>query len=298
VSQSPTSVNVAYDRRGLPAELPTDVGAGYFEAGSRYRTRRDGRGDLLLLVTEAGGGLIRSPRGTLKAGPRSAVLYDIGSPQDYATDPAEGRWLFRFCHVMPRPHWWAARDWPKPEWPREGRAETAGGVGLILIDDDRAWGEVNRALGQINELKAGSHVTGKALAFHAAEAALLWCRSRDATAGSVIDQRVRRAIEHAQRHLDRRVGVDELADAASLSVPRLTVLFREQLGNSPGHYAEQLRLERAASLLQSTGLSIKEVSAETGFHDQAHFSRRFRRQFGRSPSSFRATGDTRSQSAI
>lgn len=277
MQEAPTWVNVAHDQRGQAQRHRAGASGGFFKAGPRYRTRRDGRDDLLLLVTQGGGGLLRHEGSSFEVGPRTALLYAQHAAQDYGTDPAHGTWLFRYCHVMPLPHWWAARDWPGP-WP---------GVGVIAIDDDKAWTELDRALRQINEVAVSTQVTSEALAMNAAEAALLWCRSRDTSAGRVIDQRVRRAIEHAQRNIDRRVTVTELADAASLSVPRLNVLFREQLGTSPGNYAELLRLEHAASLLNSTGLSIKEIASATGFHDQAHFSKRFRRCFGAPPSARR-----------
>jgi len=64
-------------------------------------------------------------------------------------------------------------------------------------------------------------------------------------------------------------------------------LFREQIGVPPRQYLEELRLQRAAQLLRSTGLPVGEIAAETGYANAFYFSSRFRKMFGKSPSEYR-----------
>ena len=52
--------------------------------------------------------------------------------------------------------------------------------------------------------------------------------------------------------------------------------------------AEGVRFERAQALLRDGTLGVAQVASALGYRDAANFSRAFRRQFGTSPSAFRA----------
>lgn len=49
------------------------------------------------------------------------------------------------------------------------------------------------------------------------------------------------------------------------------------------------RLETACRLLKDPSLQVSDVCYESGFNDIPHFNRSFRRQFGVSPSAYRAS---------
>ena len=53
------------------------------------------------------------------------------------------------------------------------------------------------------------------------------------------------------------------------------------------HYLKQLRLLKAAQLLTSTPLSVKEICAAVGYQDFSHFVRDFRQAHGYRPSEYR-----------
>jgi hypothetical protein len=54
-----------------------------------------------------------------------------------------------------------------------------------------------------------------------------------------------------------------------------------------GDYVRKLRTEKAISLIQNTTHSLTEIAYLTGFSDQSHFTRIFKIQTGRNPSSYR-----------
>jgi AraC family transcriptional regulator len=88
----------------------------------------------------------------------------------------------------------------------------------------------------------------------------------------------------------RRVGVDELAQAALVSRGYLNRLFRAAFGHSPGPALEHARCSRAETLLTRTDLTVAVVAQQCGFADLSHFSHRFTAIHGMPPTAYRAAG--------
>ncbi|MGH8019805.1 MAG: helix-turn-helix domain-containing protein [Opitutaceae bacterium] len=63
--------------------------------------------------------------------------------------------------------------------------------------------------------------------------------------------------------------------------------FRQHYGTTPGRWLLDRRLECAAHLLRSTGMSVTEIVFECGFEEPSHLSRAFRAKFGCSPIEYR-----------
>jgi AraC-like DNA-binding protein len=78
-----------------------------------------------------------------------------------------------------------------------------------------------------------------------------------------------------------------LSDLAYLSGRSLSTFKREFqtiYHMAPAQWLREHRMEKARTLLQSTGASVTEVAHTLGFESLAHFSRLFKQQFGYSPS--------------
>lgn len=82
-----------------------------------------------------------------------------------------------------------------------------------------------------------------------------------------------------------RLTADDLARAAGRSRFQVYRLFRERYGLPPSAYLRQLRL-RAARRELAAGRPPAVVAATTGFADQAHLTRWFRRAYGVSPAQY------------
>jgi AraC-like DNA-binding protein len=82
------------------------------------------------------------------------------------------------------------------------------------------------------------------------------------------------------------LGLEELALAAGTDRFRLTRAFAAAYGLSPHAYLVQRRLNQARLRL-SRGDSPAAVAAATGFADQSHLGRWFRRAFGMTPAAYR-----------
>jgi AraC-like DNA-binding protein len=86
---------------------------------------------------------------------------------------------------------------------------------------------------------------------------------------------------------DPNLSVASLAQKLGCSADYLSHLFRSVRGEKLTTYIEELRMIRAAALLNQTSLSCKEVAWASGYSNQSYFIRCFRRRWGVSPSSYR-----------
>ena len=104
----------------------------------------------------------------------------------------------------------------------------------------------------------------------------------------------RRVLELIDAALDARLTVDMLSAEVGFSPAHFARAFRETMGQAPHQYLLALRLERARRLLETTQLALSDIAQRTGFADQAHFTRLFKRAFGTTPGALvRATASTR-----
>ncbi len=82
-----------------------------------------------------------------------------------------------------------------------------------------------------------------------------------------------------------RTRIDDLARYIGISQSALERRFRRIIGVSPKKFASLARLRRAAQL-QATGADLTTVAHESGYFDQSHFIKEFRRATGSAPSAF------------
>jgi AraC-like DNA-binding protein len=92
-----------------------------------------------------------------------------------------------------------------------------------------------------------------------------------------------RVCEFIEAHLDEKIGLEALAAIAGLSTHHFARAFHQSVGIPPHSYLLSRRLERAERMVRETQLPLSEIAAITGFSDQSHLARHFRRRTGMSP---------------
>ncbi|MGU7771609.1 GlxA family transcriptional regulator [Burkholderia sp. MR1-5-21] len=92
-----------------------------------------------------------------------------------------------------------------------------------------------------------------------------------------------RALELIEQHIADPIGRQEIAMIVELSVRQLEHLFRTNLGVTIHEHYLSLRLERARLLLRRGTSSVSDVAVSTGFANSSHFSRVYRKRYGRPP---------------
>jgi len=102
------------------------------------------------------------------------------------------------------------------------------------------------------------------------------------------DSLVHRAQHWLQSNMVKEARIGELARALSVSDRTLIRRFRTALDQTPLAYLQDLRLEAARALLETSALSIEEIAGQVGYIDTSSFSRLFRERVGMSPGTYRS----------
>jgi AraC family transcriptional regulator len=92
-----------------------------------------------------------------------------------------------------------------------------------------------------------------------------------------------RAIEYIQDHLDTDLTVSRIAQAVYISPYHFTKLFKQSTGQSPYQYVVEARVRKAKELLTTGKFTIGEAAFQVGFVDQSHLTLHFKRVFGLPP---------------
>lgn len=87
-------------------------------------------------------------------------------------------------------------------------------------------------------------------------------------------------------HCTELVTSDALEKVSGLDRFSLTRQFRTHFGTAPYNYLIMRRLERARELL-AAGEGFAEAALQSGFADQSHFTRHFKRAYGVTPGRWR-----------
>lgn len=109
---------------------------------------------------------------------------------------------------------------------------------------------------------------------------------------SGLNARQIRSIEssaHYFRHnFQESLSMAQVAAYHSFCPAYFSTLFRRHYHMSPRAFLRQVKIEKAAGLLHTSDLTIKEISAHCGFVDAAHLSKAFKQQHRVTPGAYRS----------
>ena len=96
-------------------------------------------------------------------------------------------------------------------------------------------------------------------------------------------ERVRKALDYAQQHLDEPLDLEQLADIACLSVRQFSRLFKAETGETPARAIERMRVEAACARMERQREQIGKIARAVGFENQERMRRAFLRWLGHPP---------------
>lgn len=100
---------------------------------------------------------------------------------------------------------------------------------------------------------------------------------------SGIDPRIIKGLQIIHEGYQSALSIEKVAQESRLSIAQFRRLFKENLGISPKSYLNNYRLERAASLLRSSSLNIKQIAFQVGYQDEHYFHNVFKKSFSLTP---------------
>ena len=91
-----------------------------------------------------------------------------------------------------------------------------------------------------------------------------------------------------QDHIDTSITLKELSKDLDINPAYLSREFSKHFNNlSFGEYIRTQRIEKAIEYLNTSQYSLTEIAYLTGFSDQSHFTRIFKKHTGKNPSAYR-----------
>jgi AraC family transcriptional regulator len=100
-------------------------------------------------------------------------------------------------------------------------------------------------------------------------------------------QQMGRVTDFILAHLHQDISLDALAQQTDFSPYHFARLFRRTTGESPHQFVLRQRVETAQRLLKETNMPLVSIALESGFANQSHLTRIFKRHLGLTPRTYR-----------
>ncbi len=185
-------------------------------------------------------------------------------------------------------HWSActrlAEQWPDVEVDRNA----------LFVNDGALWTSAGVTTGIDMSLEMVAADLGNTVAHAIAKRLVLYARrpgfqsqfSPVLEAQSYADAPFASLIDWMRENLARDLSIERLAAKATMSERTFLRKFTQSTGETPAHFVETLRLDRARTLL-GTEMLLKDIAARTGYSTGGQLSKAFVRRFGMTPMLFK-----------
>lgn len=96
-----------------------------------------------------------------------------------------------------------------------------------------------------------------------------------------------KSLAYINENYTNDIPIKVLAEIEQISISRYNYIFRNLVGTSPIKYITELRMNKAKHLLDSTFLSVSEISDMCGYANSHYFHKVFKKHFGTTPGNWR-----------
>ena len=108
-----------------------------------------------------------------------------------------------------------------------------------------------------------------------------------------LDERKEKIERYISTNLFDKVSLEEVAGYLGMNRTYFCLFFKRHYGKGFADYLNDLRVDKAASMLLQGDRQISEIAKECGFKTAAYFTRAFRRSRGMTPGEYRKTHSDR-----
>ncbi len=95
------------------------------------------------------------------------------------------------------------------------------------------------------------------------------------------------AIEIMRAHLENPLPINKICEQLECSPKMLERRFQRRFGMTPGRLYKRLRLSSVREFIETTNISMAEISVRSGYKNASAMSRAFRKEYGYAPSKLR-----------
>lgn len=103
----------------------------------------------------------------------------------------------------------------------------------------------------------------------------------------IIKREIRIICHYIDKNYADNITLDSLAEYMKMNKYYMAHEFKKNMNISPINYLIERRIKECKSLLETTSLSISEISETVGFSSQSYFSQMFKRNTGMTPKEYR-----------
>ncbi len=103
-----------------------------------------------------------------------------------------------------------------------------------------------------------------------------------------MSEEIREIINWVHVHFLEKVVIEDITKEFHTNKTTLSQKFKSEMGVTVMEYIISLRMQIACSLLRKTYLSIGEIMERSGYRDDAHFLRSFKKYAGCTPTEYRS----------
>lgn len=171
-------------------------------------------------------------------------------------------------------------DLPKPA----SNVENTLGFSVAPVTTDLmdAWVRMLRLMGDPDAIAALAPVYEREIIFRVLQGPHGWML-REIAAPDTAMARINMAIQWIRRDFAQPIGVERLAQRASMSVSAFHRHFKAVTSLSPLQYQKRVRLLQARTLMVAHAKSVMAAAFEVGYESATQFSRDYSRVFGLPP---------------
>ena len=219
---------------------------------------------------------------TLRYDPATYFVMSIELPAVGSVHPAESGEPYLAVSLTLDPVVLSAlfSDLPKPA----SRIESNPGFSVASMTSDLmdAWVRMLRLMGDPDAIAALAPVYEREIIFRVLQGPHGWMLREIAAPDSAM-ARVNMAIQWIRRDFAQPIGVERLAERASMSVSAFHRHFKAVTNLSPLQYQKRVRLLQARTLMVASAKSVMTAAYEVGYESATQFSRDYAKVFGLPP---------------
>ncbi|MDR1937683.1 MAG: AraC family transcriptional regulator [Tannerellaceae bacterium] len=255
----------------------TDIGY-YPKAYSHFRERNEPINQFVFIYCMEGGGWFKSGTHEYSVTENQYFILPAGVPHSYGSDENDP-WTIYWIHFKGKLASLFAENQPRP-------IDIRPGLHSRISDRIALFEEILRTLemGYSRE-----NILYACTVFHHYLGTLHYIQQyrdvkKDESKKSDI---VTAAIHYMRENLEKKLSLGEIAEHTGYSTSYFTTMFNKRTGYAPLAYFNQLKIQQACKLLDSTDMKINQICYKIGIEDTYYFSRLFSKTMGMSPREYK-----------